>query len=442
MSLERFSFRKLDMNYVRMGVALTITAILILKINNNKKLLVPVSLIYFFITVLNDMFAMSVLELANIYFSYQLADMLMLVYAGVLLLDIFRYPMLKVTIIDVFTLFILILVILSATTGIVQYGPTSEWIGDLRTFGLFLLSILCFTRFFNVDYIKQYLNFIDIIMGIIAFISFILWILDIGFGFHPLLSQYNATLSDGGSTMRFVQPYQVFGIAIYALYLIRKDIQNKHIIGFKALLYVIIVILFQHRSIWLGFALGVATILFDELFRNGFSKALMGELSVFVILLLLLLLFGKGSIVNNITNSLGVAIRMFTGGSLENTTANTRVLVWNAVKDDLSGVYTLVGRPFGYGYAYSIGWVTSPHGGYIRMLGRTGYLGMVSLILLLVCIFSINTRQRRIFSMEFLVFTAAFMYGYDFTWLCGVVIGSCLCMLRDEQFIEYDNVLD
>ncbi len=419
------------MGYIRMVLALIITLLVIIKVNNRKEYIVPICVIYYLGTVLIDIFmAGKPIELANAFgISYQWSDTLLLIFAGLLIFDICKNSKIKCSSFNLFISVMTVLLLSSALLGAIQFGITAQWMGDIRSIFLFLFSILFSTRLFRTEYISKYINWIDKTMNTIVLISVILWGMDIIFGFHPLLSQYNATLSDGGSTMRFIQPYEVICIALYALYLVRKDIKTRNIIGIKALLFVLVVILFQHRSIWMSLFAGMLVIIVCEFENKRISARLFFEVLGIFILGLMIVLFSQGDIINNIKDSFGVFVNLITGGSLENTTASTRVDVWDAVRDDLTGIAKIIGRPFGYGYGRSIGWTTSPHSGYIRFLARTGYLGIAMLICLMINIFYKAVKEKMLYIPEFIICVATYMYGYDFTWSCGVVLGAGVALI-------------
>ena len=421
------------MSYIRMIIALGITLLLIIKTNNKKNLIIPVCLIYYLIQTLNDIFNVGApIELANSFgISYQFGDSLLLVFVSVLILDLFHNPYVKFNFINKLLAIIVMLFLISLITGLTQFGLNSEWMGDLRSIGLFIFGILFFTRFYNLLDLYKYLKLLDRVMMLILLISITLWGLDICMGVHVLSSQYNATLSDGGSTMRFIQSYQVLGLALYSLFLTSKDIKEKKIIGFKASLCLLTVILFQHRSIWMALGLGLVAIVISEWAEKRMSYKLFLQCIAIVLIGTSIIILGSGDIAENIRNSIKVFQNLILGGSLEGSTANTRVNVWNAVMEDLSGLSLIIGRPFGYGYGQSIGWNTSPHSGFIRLLGRTGYLGIALFIILIIYIVIKCVKEKK-YSLGYLICVITFMYGYDFTWLCGSIIGCYIAVIQKK----------
>lgn len=432
------------MEYLRMIIVLSITMFLVFKVYKKSELIVPICGMYFFILALNDIFNVGEpLELANGFgVSYQIGDMMLFIFAGVLILDLVHYPVVLRSRANCFVFYILVACGCSMILGFVEYGANSEWVGDVRSFGLFIVGLLFFARFFEAKLYSKYIIFIEVLMFVILVVSIVLWGLDIGFGIHPLTSQANATLSDGGSTMRFVQPQQVLVMALYVLYLVRKSIRKNQCISLKAMIYFVAVILFQHRSVWLALGTGLIVILYTECVRSKVSFKLSFQIVVLAIIAVGIVLTGTDDITENIRNGFELMDKMATGASLENTTASTRMDIWDAVRQDLTGIAVWVGRPFGYGYGKTIGWDASPHSGYIRMLGRTGYIGLAVLIVLTLYIMVQTLMKKKYHNLEFIVCVMFFIFGYDFTWSCGGVIGCYMAMLVSEKKERYNGYIN
>lgn len=426
------------MQTVLMAGWLAFTLFLIYKLTTDKGKIFVILISYFFITVINDIFFMSTIELANAFgFSYQLSDMLALVMLGTVLIDLLKKPCLKRNLINLFLILISALLALSMMSGLSSYGISSEWMGDLRTNSVFLFSAFYFLRFDVYQDAKEYRKLLDSVMTIILVISCVLWGLDIIIGFHPLPSQYNATLSDGGSTMRFIQPYEVLGIALYALLLLEENLNTKGYLKFRTILFSAAVILFQHRSIWMAWGCGFIVVLLITMRNAKITKKLFMQLILLIASCFIVLNMGSGQLIENISKSFEIIGKMMKGITIENSTANTRTQVWNAVIENLSGSALLIGRPYGYGYGRSIGWKTSPHSGFIRFIARTGYIGAVLAICLLTFVIVKLIRKDNTRFLPYLICVIGFMYGYDYTWLCGAVIGlGCTLVYRDCDFLE------
>lgn len=420
---------------------LALTLFLIYKVAEDKGKIFAILILYYFITVVNDIFFISTIELANAFgFSYQLSDMLAIVMLGTVLIDLFKNLYLKNNLTNLFLLFISALLVASMVNGLSRYGFSAEWMGDLRTNSAFLFSILYFARFDVFQDVKKYRRLLDSVMTIILGISCVLWALDILIGFHPLLSQFNATLSDGGSTMRFVQPYEVLGIALYALLLLEENLNKKGYLKFRTILFSAAVILFQHRSIWMAWGCGFVVVIFVTMINTRITKKLLLQVILLIASCFIVLNMGSGQLVENISRAFEIVGKMMNGVAIENSTADTRTQVWNAVLEDLSGTALLFGRPYGYGYGRSIGWETSPHSGFIRFIGRTGYIGAGLAICLLAYVIVkliLKGKNGNAKFLPYLICVIGFMYGYDYTWLCGVVIGlSCMLVYRNYDFFE------
>jgi len=417
---------------------LAFTLFLISKLTADKGKIFVLLILYYFITVVNDIFFMLTIELANAFgFSYQLSDMLAIVMLGTVLVDLLKKPCLKSNLTNLLLLFISALLIASMVNGLSRYGFSAEWMGDLRTNSVFLFSIFYFARFDVLQDAKKYRRLLDFVMTIILAISCTLWMLDILIGFHPLLSQYNATLSDGGSTMRFLQPYEVLGIALYALLLLEENLNIKGYLKFRTILFSAAVILFQHRSIWMAWGCGFIAVLFVTMKNTRMKKKLFLQVILLIASCFIVINMGSGQLIENISKSFEIIGKMMNGVAIENSTADTRTQVWNAVLEDLSRTALLFGRPYGYGYGRSIGWKTSPHSGFIRFIGRTGYIGAGLAICLLIYVVAKLTLSGNAKFLPYLICVIGFMYGYDYTWLCGVVIGlGCMFAYRDYDSLE------
>ncbi len=411
------------------------------KLTTDKGKIFAILTLYYFITVINDIFFMSTIELANAFgFSYQLSDMLTVVLLGSLAIDILKNPCFKRNIINMLLILISGILAFSMISGLLRYGISSEWMGDLRTNSVFWFSLLYFVRFDVSKDAIHYRKVFDSVMTVILVISCVLWGLDILIGVHPLLSQYNATLSDGGSTMRFIQPYEVLGIALYALLILEEDLNKKGYLKLRTILFSAAVILFQHRSIWMAWGCGLIVILFITIKNKKITKKFFLQLILLIASCFIVLNIGSGQLINNIAKSFEMFDKMMKGVAIENSTANTRTQVWNAVIKDLSGIALLIGRPYGYGYGRSIGWKTSPHSGFIRFIGRTGYIGVglaICILTYVVVKLMQKCRNGNAKWLPFLICVVGFMYGYDYTWLCGVVIGvGCILVYRDYDSFE------
>ena len=145
------------MQTVLMAGWLALTLFLIYKVTEDKGKIFVILILYFFITVVNDILFMSTIELANAFgFSYQLSDMLAIVMLGTVLVDLLKNPYLKNNLTNCFLLFISALLVVSMMNGLLRYGFSSEWVGDLRTNSVFLFSIFYFARFDVFQDAKKY----------------------------------------------------------------------------------------------------------------------------------------------------------------------------------------------------------------------------------------------------------------------------------------------
>ena len=98
---------------------LALTLFLIYKVTEDKGKIFVILILYYLITVVNDIFFMSTIELANAFgFSYQLSDMLAIVMLCTVLIDLLKNPCLKNNVTNLFLLFISALLVVSMMNGL------------------------------------------------------------------------------------------------------------------------------------------------------------------------------------------------------------------------------------------------------------------------------------------------------------------------------------
>ena len=421
------------MGYIKTIFWLGVTLFCIIKINEKKSRMILLCAIYF-VNVINDIFLGSVLELANCFgISYQAADFMILTALGSLVLDIIKKARIRRQYENLFLAIIFLLFFKGVIGGILKFGASSEVIGDFRTIGIFIIYIIWFARFFDLDFLKKKITLIDNIMICLSIIVVVVWIGDLVFGIRFLYSQYSGTLSDGGSSLRIVQSYNVMGFLFYSLYLLQKDIFTYGRISFKTIYFWGITILFQHRSVWLAAACGLVVMIVQLIIKKRVNKKIIIQFMGGVALVVILLTISSGALIENINHSWQLFLNILSGEDVANTTAATRQMVWKAAIEDLTGLEKCIGQVFGAGYARSIGWETSPHSGYVRLFCRFGYVGSIAMIAIIVMIIRKN-KSKIPLVIEFIVCILGFMYSYDFGLLCGCIIGATISIVNQGDY--------
>lgn len=96
--------------------------------------------------------------------------------------------------------------------------------------------------------------------------------------------------------MRFVQPYEVLGIALYALLLLEENLNKKGDLKFRTILFSAAVILFQHRSIWMAWGCGFIVVLLVTMRNTRITRKLFLQVILFDCLLFYCIEYGKWTI--------------------------------------------------------------------------------------------------------------------------------------------------
>ena len=256
--------------------------------------------------------------------------------------------------------------------------------------------------------------------------------MDLGFDYRPLLSQISGTYSDGGSSMRFIHAGAILVIAIYDLLLMNRDIETKGYVGIWTIILGVEVILFQHRSVWLAWGMGVIVTLLSTYIREKKHPQLTKQVLTGGCAGVIVLVLGSGKIVQKFRQIWIVIFGVLNGTIDTNTTLGVRVTGWVSDLKSFSMLEWIFGRPFGSEYDLCFGdAMVSPHNGYVRLLQRTGLIGLSVFLIVLIMILSWCIRNKATCLMASTICILVFMMAYDFTEICGIVIGIGL-MMRQE----------
>ena len=143
-----------------------------------------------------------------------------------------------------------------------------------------------------------------------------------------------------------------------------------------------VVLVTQHRSVWVGLAVGVTV----YLFRRRVSTAIILKGAVALISVIVVLIFLSPSIQDSFMNSL---LFVFKGVTADDT-GNWRMLYWAEALNKIQSS-PIFGLGFGdyYEALAETGVTVSPHNFYIHILFKTGIIGLILQILIFAKVFSI-----------------------------------------------------
>ena len=319
----------------------------------------------------------------------------------------------------------------AAIRGLMTFGMSSELWGDLRKFLYFGMSIL---YFYNVPIKRPLKAFERNVYRVFNFLTiYALIIVAFYFAGMPLGERANERplLAD------FAIIYAAF--AAYNWY---KDLilSAKPEISMKTILYTITLILNRFNTTWVALLVSLGVLIISRV-RDKNSTTLSKKFYFQVAIIAILVgIFTSSS--NVIMDRLMESTAKFDMN--EDNTFSGRIELWQSMMNFVKGHYALIGYPFGSGFhAYYRGgyWQASPHNGYIESLLRTGYIGVVALVISIITIMKQAFVKRNILPIMLCAICMTFWGAYSLTFEQGVLIGLCAhYVFRREVQYELDNI--
>ncbi len=330
------------------------------------------------------------------------------------------------------TLFLVAFILISLVRGVAAgVIGTSSFFADVRKYAYFVASVgslyLHARSSSDETSLARYKRLIDILMNVTLIYVFVIWGLDLLFGMNDLPGQIGGTMSDGGSTFRIIQPDQVLMIAVYTLWSLYRDMDTKRHVTPRTILFVVVVLFMQWRTVVAAFLVGLLLILIWNVikYRSVTQKFALeciiavGTVGVF------LLLFGQASrLVGMIENMFG----SFGNVGSDTGTFATRVEAWQMILESLEGVNAWLGLPFGQGT--SVSWQASAHNGYVDWITKMGYLGAVALLAFMITLLVTAIRRKQALLCVIIVTVMVYWIGYGFSIEQGALLGFILGYLE------------
>lgn len=377
-----------------------------------------------------DFLLLNILGIA-VYFN----DVISLLMLMVILIDTinsikFKKIKFNISIINISLYIFLVMIFISFIRGIYVYGFNSNFVGDLRTFGSFLICLLYCKKYssniLNSSITKKLFRFT---MNVTLIYTYFIWGLDIFGGMKNLPGQLNGILSDGGSSFRFLHPYLVIILAIYTCYLLYYDllISYKRRISLKTLIYIFTIIIFQQRTVWIAFFLGVIICLTIYM-KNRKDVSIVLNLQIVILIILFYISF---KFTENNTHTLLGNLESLKNIFNNTGTYNTRTSVWINLLENLRGIDSVIGQPFGAGYTGTINWQHSPHNTYVQCIMRCGYLGFFMFFITLITIIKGSLKKQEYFIATAVATLLVFWWGYGFSIDQGVILGCAIGVLEE-----------
>ncbi len=327
----------------------------------------------------------------------------------------------------------------------VMGGPigSANFLSDTRKYFLFFIVLLAL--FFGlrsqkgISRLYKYQKYIHIFMNIVAIYVLVIWGLDLILGINSLPGQANGLLSDGGSTFRIINPSQVLMISLYTLYEIYNDLEKKKLISLRTLLFIVIVVLMQWRSVVAAFGVGLIL-----MFIYQTKKGKLWSMKLFVEILGIIIVGGIATFsidTSAITDMIFNLFESFSNVGKNQGTFGTRTLVWKQLLESLTGVDKLFGKPFGMGYGETVTWTASAHSGYVDYIMVTGYVGLVCLLGFIGFIICKSWNKKQVFIVISMVVILVYWYGYGFSLEQAALIGTYAAILDQSPKQQFERRL-
>lgn len=323
--------------------------------------------------------------------------------------------------------FYILLVVISTIRGLHDNGLVSEFVGDIRKFYYFIIPVLYFSAY-PVTINEKNLRFLQNVMRTILAYCFVCWTFALVFGVY---------LTDN-HTLRCLGSDFACTFAMWALYLLYKDIVEgtKHKLSFETLLFIIAIVVLQHNSVYMAFAVGVVVLVLfkfkDTVLKNP------GWIVQFLIVLVVVV----GIIVANpdstLVRTLTKTFDKFSQATSETQigTIGTRYMVWSGLLKTLHGpIDWIFGKTMGTGYHILVEgqiWQNSPHSAYIENLMRVGMLGVLVLMIYVLSLIIKNIKHGNILGAAILVALLVYWYPYSINAESGFIIGMSMAFLSGK----------
>lgn len=329
--------------------------------------------------------------------------------------------------------FIMLLIFIFGALRGFTNSPAALVIEDIRRLIFhFIVPVGCFAVLnFSLDD-EQVQKRLKAYSTIVIAFCVICWGLDL-VGIHLSRAQ-----SDSGTTMRVLRAEQVQALALLTVWSIYNDWNSeKHRLKLRTILLVAVIILLQHRSVWVSFFAGVMYLLLLSKFSDVklsellSSKKFLKQASVVVLLVVAALFALRNS---TLVQQLILGIQGISGG--DGTTLAYREQLWAGHLSTLTPLQWIIGKPFGSGYLVHLLNYTrdlTPHSAYVQTIIRCGLIGMVAVIGFFLCCVKKAKKLRMGYVEAGCIMMLVFYYSYTYHFYASAVVGLFIATMNEKD---------
>ena len=410
----------------------------------NPKWIISLAILSFISTSLMYLFeATTVFTVVNLFGIQVHMDDIILIILIFFVIIHFIQKGLKISTIGSKMLLLIIPVFFSLFRGLLGgYLGTTVFMNDTRKFFYFAVAMVAAEYTFSDMYINSNFSsckkYIDNFVNIVVIYVCLLWGLDLALGFNHLPGQQYGTLSDGGSTFRIIQPQHVLIIAFYCLWELYRNLKKYNDIRARTIFLCVIVIFMQWRTVIASFLIGVILICAMYLKNGNFmSKSLLIKVLSLLVICIAFSVVGSNQGIT-ISNPLSNLFTSLQTNNFQSGTFGTRILVWTALLQSLTGFNALFGRPFGMYLQNSMSWEVAAHNGYVDYIMPMGYIGLALFLLFVIFLFKKMLQYRIPFLMVLLVCMLVYWFGYGFSVHQGMILGIIVAAIKKINYKEHN----
>lgn len=312
----------------------------------------------------------------------------------------------------------LLIALLSMILGLTANGLNSDMMSDIRTIVYFAIVLIYFSRNgVNLDYIKQYGTDTLTLVGIFCCVC---WISNIvGLRLTP---------TEG---MRVIGSDYASIIGIYTVILLYADLclSDKHQINKRTFLFLLVVVLLQHNSVWICTLVGCFIVLLTFFYRKRqySGKFVLQFFLVVAVIYIALHLLNNTPVISQLLFTFD-KFQQISGVTDSNYGSfSTRMDVWANSLKTLSGFEWLIGEPMGSGYyvRWKLGiWQTVPHSAYVENIMRVGLLGCSLLVSNVIYLIFKSIQYKKTLYVAILVAIAVYWINYGYSLEHAIIIGT------------------
>jgi O-antigen ligase len=331
----------------------------------------------------------------------------------------------------------------SFVMGLVQFGKAAGT--DFRNYFYVWICVLYFMSF-PIDeartkqIVKVWLVFTGLLLGLACF----RWFAE----FSGM--SIAATWRDSGGTAEFrVLPahatlYLVDTAMILTCAIAAHAAKRWAWVAVPVLLAVVLVL--QHRSVWIAAAAGIAAlyVVFPGRVRLKLARPIVAAVAILAVVLGGLTAYGKlDTLMDKVTDSAATATDLHRG------TGGGRLYGWQQLLMQLEPAQYIIGKPFGSGYERyeypNVRWkaMYDPHNFYVQTLLRTGVIGLA----LVLAVYAVTLRRllrdkeetarldlppRLVFTMLIaqMIFIVPYRLSYEQAIWLGLAISMAASLLK------------